>query len=115
MFDVLVEQIHKYKLITDIEADGAKPQYATFISREVKLNLSSFRDMNFQETRVDKFLGKFIIPLFKHYKHLWCICIIIFCITYGQAAIQWEFNVNKERHVDRELTGELIDSKTHCL
>ena len=87
---------------------GVKPQYATFISREVKLNLSSFRDMNFQETRVDEFLGKFIIPLSLHYNHLWRICIIIFCITYGQAAIQWGFNVNKDMLSENLQESSLI-------
>ena len=83
-FAALADLLHKHKRISGKVADSAKEQYKLFVGTEVKQNINTFRKFDMDNTRLDTFLGDFMIGVPK-YNELWGICIFVFTLSHGQA------------------------------
>ena len=86
-FSLLVNRLHKDKYLSGLESDAAKEQYETFIDSDVKQDLNQFRKFDINKTRLDEFLGAFMIGVPK-YKDLWKVCVFIFVLSHGQAPVE---------------------------
>ena len=95
MFDGVVSTMFKKKRISSVDADKAKEQFDKFVSNEVTINSSEFKNFNFKESRLDKFLKPYTLNGEK-YPEMWKVCIFIFTLTHGQSSVERGFNVNKD-------------------
>ena len=106
-FSLLVNRLHKDKYRSGLESDAAKEQYETFTDSDVKQNLNQFRKFDINKTRLDEFLGAFLIGVPK-YKDLWKVCVFIFVLSHGQAPVERGFNINKETEVENLKEESLV-------
>ena len=102
-----MNRLHKDKYISGPESDAAKEQYEAFIDFEVKQDINQFRKFDISKSRLDEFLGAFMIGVPK-YKDLWKICIFIFSLSHGQAPVERGFNINEETEVENQSEESIV-------
>ena len=102
-FGKMVEKLTSLKQITVKLADAAKDQFAKFLRGAIPQNREKFAEFSKFDQRLDTFLWPFI----SEYLALREICIIIFCLSHGQSAIERGFKANKEFIVENQSEESL--------
>ena len=86
-------------------ADDAKEQFSKFIDEHVPENRDNFSSFGKLDQRLHTFISQFLLN--KEYESLWEVCIIAFCLSHGQSAVERGVKVNKEFVVENQSEDSL--------
>ena len=90
--------------------DKVNEEYFQFVINIVCKHGTKFLSFKKYENSLDIFLAQHT-PL-NGYTSLWDVCIILFCLSHGQAAIEHGFKVNKDYLVENLSEDSLIALRT---
>ena len=82
------------------DADDAKEQFSKFIDEHVSENREKFSWFAKFDQRQDTFVSQFLLR--KEYESSSEVCIIVFCLSHGQSAVERGFKANKEFVVENQ-------------
>lgn len=102
-FGKMVEKLTSLGQITVKLADDAKDQFTKFVNEVIPQNREKFVEFSKFDQRLDTFLWPFI----SEYLALREVCILIFCLSHGQSAIERGFKANKEFIVENQSEESL--------
>ena len=85
----MLEKLVSSGRITVRGGDEAKDQYHRFIDDIVPHNKKSFFSFNKFDNMLDTFHAEFLSD--KEFKSLWKVCILAFCLSHGQSAVERGF------------------------
>ena len=95
MFKQVLNRLIEEKWKTSQQADAGLTWYKMFISEAKKYHHNKFPSYNFAQERLDKLLSE-LLDNQQEYEELWVTHMILFTLSYGQAAVERGFSVNKE-------------------
>ena len=99
----MVEKLASLNQISVKLSDDAKEEFSKFVNEVVPQSREKFAEFAKFDQRLDTFLWPFI----SEYKSLREVCILIFCLSHGQSAIERGFKANKEFVVENQSEESL--------
>jgi hypothetical protein len=105
-FSKLLQQLVASGYLKSKIGDKANEEYFQFIINIVRKHDTEFLSFKKYDDRLDIFLAQHI-PV-NGYTSLWDVCIILFCLSHGQPAIERGFKVNKDYLVENLGEDSLI-------
>ena len=102
-FSKMVEKLVSLNQISVKLSDDAKEEFSKFVNEVVPKSREKFAEFAKFDQRLDIFLWPFI----SEYKSLREVCILIFCLSHGQSAIERGFKANKDFVVENQSDESL--------
>ena len=104
-FSKMLVKLTALKQISIKLADDAEEQLSKFIDEHVFENGEKFSSFAKFDQRLDTFMSQFLLN--KEYESLWEVCIIVFCLSHGQSAVESGFKANKEFVIQNQSEDSL--------
>ena len=102
-FSKMVEKLASLNQISVKLSDDAKEEFSKFVNEVVPQSREKFAEFAKFDQRLDTFLWPFI----SEYKSLKEVCILMFCLSHGQSAIERGFKADKEFVVENQSKESL--------
>ena len=90
-------------------ADDAKEQFSKITDEHLPENREKFSLLAKYDQRLDIFMSQVVLK--KEYELLWKVCVLVFCLSHGQSAVECGFKVNRVRC--RKSIRRFIKMLTH--
>ena len=86
-------------------ADDAKEQFSKITDEHLPENREKFSLLAKYDQRLDIFMSQVVLK--KEYELLWKVCVLVFCLSHCQSAVECGFKVNKEFVVENQSEDSL--------